>query len=27
VVIATIPGFVMAYTVKYPREFGKKIEG
>jgi PAT family beta-lactamase induction signal transducer AmpG len=27
VVIATIPGFVMAYVVKYPREFGKKIEG
>ena len=24
VVIATIPGFVMAYVVKYPREFGKK---
>jgi PAT family beta-lactamase induction signal transducer AmpG len=24
VVIATIPGFVMAYAVKYPREFGKK---
>jgi PAT family beta-lactamase induction signal transducer AmpG len=27
VVIATIPGFVMAYSVKYPREFGKKSEG
>lgn len=27
VVIATIPGFVMAYAVKYPREFGKKSEG
>lgn len=26
VVIATIPGFVMAYSVKYPREFGKKAE-
>lgn len=26
VVIATIPGFVMAYVVKYPREFGKKLE-
>lgn len=26
VVIATIPGFVMAYVVKYPREFGKKVE-
>jgi MFS family permease len=26
VVIATIPGFVMAYVVKYPREFGKKSE-
>lgn len=26
VVIATIPGFVMAYGVKYPREFGKKVE-
>ena len=25
VVIATIPGFVMAYVVKYPKEFGKKI--
>ena len=25
VVIATIPGFVMAYVVKYPREFGKKV--
>lgn len=24
VVIATIPGFVMAYVVKYPSEFGKK---
>jgi len=24
VVIATIPGFVMAYSVKYPSEFGKK---
>lgn len=24
VVLATIPGFVMAYVVKYPREFGKK---
>ena len=24
VVVATIPGFVMAYVVKYPREFGKK---
>jgi PAT family beta-lactamase induction signal transducer AmpG len=27
VVMATIPGFVMAYVVKYPREFGKKGEG
>lgn len=27
VVIATIPGFVMAYAVRYPREFGKKSEG
>lgn len=27
VVIATIPGFVMAYAVKYPPEFGKKAEG
>lgn len=27
VVIATIPGFAMAYWVKYPREFGKKSEG
>jgi PAT family beta-lactamase induction signal transducer AmpG len=27
VVVATIPGFVMAYTVKYPREFGRKLEG
>ena len=27
VVLATIPGFVMAYVVKYPREFGKKGEG
>ena len=26
VVIATIPGFVMAYSVKYPREFGKKAQ-
>ena len=26
VLIATLPGFVMAYVVKYPREFGKKIE-
>ncbi len=26
VVLATIPGFVMAYLVKYPREFGKKAE-
>ncbi|MFL0684759.1 MAG: MFS transporter [Algoriphagus aquaeductus] len=26
VVIATIPGFVMAYSVKYPREFGKKAD-
>lgn len=26
VVMATIPGFVMAYVVKYPREFGKKPE-
>ena len=26
VVLATIPGFVMAYVVKYPREFGKKSE-
>ena len=26
VVIATIPGFVMAYAVKYPSEFGKKAE-
>lgn len=26
VVIATIPSFVMAYLVKYPREFGKKLE-
>ena len=26
VVIATIPGFVMAYLVKFPREFGKKAE-
>jgi hypothetical protein len=26
VVLATIPGFVMAYLVKYPREFGKKLE-
>lgn len=26
VVIATIPGFVMAYVVKYPREFGRKLE-
>jgi PAT family beta-lactamase induction signal transducer AmpG len=25
VVIATIPGFVMAYVVKFPREFGKKV--
>lgn len=25
VVIATIPGFVMAYTVKFPREFGRKV--
>lgn len=25
VVIATIPGFVMAYVVKYPREFGRKV--
>ncbi|MBS4073495.1 MAG: MFS transporter [Algoriphagus sp.] len=25
VVIATIPGFVMAYAVKYPSEFGKKV--
>jgi len=25
VVIATIPGFVMAYVVKYPKEFGKKV--
>ena len=27
VVIATIPGFLMAYLAKYPREFGKKSEG
>ncbi len=27
VVIATIPGFAMAYWVKYPREFGKKAGG
>lgn len=27
VVIATIPSFVIAYAVKYPREFGKKSEG
>lgn len=27
VVIATIPGFVMAYVVRYPREFGRKSEG
>jgi MFS family permease len=27
VVIATIPGFIMAYLVKYPKEFGKKAEG
>ena len=26
VVLATIPGFAMAYWVKYPREFGKKAE-
>lgn len=26
VVIATIPGFVIAYVVKYPREFGRKSE-
>ncbi|OOG76847.1 MFS transporter [Algoriphagus sp. A40] len=26
VVIATIPGFVMAYVVRYPSEFGKKVE-
>jgi MFS family permease len=26
VVLATIPGFAMAYAVKYPREFGKKTE-
>ncbi|GAB2483056.1 MFS transporter [Algoriphagus taiwanensis] len=26
VVLATIPSFVMAYAVKYPREFGKKVE-
>ena len=26
VVLATIPGFTMAYWVKYPREFGKKAE-
>lgn len=26
VVLATIPGFVMAYVVKYPKEFGKKSE-
>ena len=25
VVIATIPSFVMAYWVKYPKEFGKKV--
>ncbi len=25
VVIATIPGFVMAYRAKFPREFGKKV--
>jgi len=25
VVIATLPGFVMAYVVKYPREFGRKV--
>jgi len=25
VVIATLPGFVMAYTVKFPREFGRKV--
>ena len=25
VVIATIPGFVMAYVVKFPKEFGKKV--
>ena len=26
VILATIPGFVMAFLVKYPREFGKKTE-
>ena len=26
VVAATIPGFMMAYVVRYPREFGKKVE-
>ena len=26
VVLATIPGFVMAYVVRYPKEFGKKAE-
>ena len=25
VVIATIPGFVMAYVVKFPKEFGRKV--
>lgn len=25
VLIATLPGFVMAYVVKYPMEFGKKV--
>ncbi len=27
VVMATIPGFLMAYLARYPKEFGKKAEG
>ena len=26
VVMATIPGFLMAYLAKYPRDFGKRAE-